>query len=349
MNTKRLGTKITLWFAGMMIVLILLFCAVIGYYTSKKTQAEIGKDLTSTAVIISSRLDQFMWSRSHELEILLAMEPIRSGQNPAEAEKLLNQLKVSFPAFSWIGLLDNHGQVQAATDGILRGQNISMRPVFSEGIKGNFIGDVHEAVLLAAAMPCETGEPMRFVDISKPVRDSQGKTIGILASHLNWNWADTAIVDITNFLPAKKDIVTYVISKDDHRVLLGPKEEIGKALNLDSLTKATTQDTAWLLETWPDGKKYLSGFACSQGYRDYPGLGWIILVRQPVETAYASIMETQFFIVGWGLLFTVICMFLIWLLSQKITTPLNELSLAASKLKQGEHIPIHKYTSFQEL
>lgn len=349
MNTKRLGTKITLWFAGMMVVLILLLCAVIGTYTSKKTQAEIGNELASTSVVISTQLDQFMWSRSHELEILLAMKQIRSGQNYEEAEQLLNQLKTSFPAFSWIGLIDNHGQVQAATGGILRGKNISLRPVFSEGIKGNFIGDVHDAVLLAKALPCDTGEPMRFVDISKPVLNSEGKTIGVLASHLNWNWADKSIIDITNSLSAKKDIVTYVISKNDHRVLLGPKEEIGLTLKLASLEKAMTQNNFWLLETWPDGKRYLSGFASSQGYEDYPGLGWIILVRQPVNTAYASIMETQFFIIGWGLLFTIICMLLIWLLSQKITTPLNELSLAASRLRQGELVPIHKYTRFQEL
>ena len=72
-------------------------------------------------------------------------------------------------------------------------------------------------------------------------------------------------------------------------------------------------------------------------------------MRQPVKTAYASIMETQLFIIGWGFLFTILCTLLIWLLAKKITTPLNQLSLAASKLRQGERIPIRKYTGFQEV
>lgn len=347
MNTKRLGTKIAMWFAGMMVVLILLLCAVIGFYTSKKTRQAIGNNLVSTAVVISTRLDQFMWSRSHELEILLAMDKIRSGQDYSDTERLLNQLKSSFPAFSWIGLLDTQGNVRAATGGILCGQNIAARPVFSAGIRGNFIGDVHEAVLLARALPNPTGEPLRFVDISKPIFNNDGRVVGVLASHLNWNWADNAVNSITDSLPDKENIATYVISKKDKQVLLGPVKDIGLHLNLQSLE--STADKGWILETWPDGQQYLTGFTTSHGYEDYPGLGWIVLVRQPVKTAYASIMETQLFIIGWGFLFTILCTLLIWLLAKKITTPLNQLSLAASKLRQGERIPIRKYTGFQEV
>ena len=347
MNTKRLGTKIAMWFAGMMVILILLLCAVIGFYTSKKTRQAIGNNLASTAVVISTRLDQFMWSRSHELEILLAMDKIRSGQDYSDTERLLNQLKSSFPAFSWIGLLDTQGNVRAATGGILCGQDIAARPVFSAGIRGNFIGDVHEAVLLARALPNPTGEPLRFVDISKPIFNNDGRVVGVLASHLNWNWADNAVNSITDSLPDKENIATYVISKKDKQVLLGPVKDIGLHLNLQSLE--STADKGWILETWPDGQQYLTGFTTSHGYEDYPGLGWIVLVRQPVKTAYASIMETQLFIIGWGFLFTILCTLLIWLLAKKITTPLNQLSLAASKLRQGERIPIRKYTGFQEV
>lgn len=35
----------------------------------------------------------------------------------------------------------------AGTDGILVGQSLASRPVFKEGIKGEFIGDVHDAIL----------------------------------------------------------------------------------------------------------------------------------------------------------------------------------------------------------
>lgn len=46
--------------------------------------------------------------------------------------------------------------------------DISERPVFIQGAKGDFIGDVHEALLLSDLLPNPANEPLRFVDISSP-------------------------------------------------------------------------------------------------------------------------------------------------------------------------------------
>lgn len=55
----------------------------------------------------------------------------------------------------------------------------------SLALKGRFIGDVHDAVLLAKPLPNPTGEPLQFMDISESVKDSNGKTLGVLAAHLS--------------------------------------------------------------------------------------------------------------------------------------------------------------------
>ena len=72
-----------------------------------------------------------------------------------------------------------------STNGILEGKNISERPVYKEALNEPFIGDVHEAVLLSKLLPNPTGEAMKFVDISIPIKDSNNNLKGILATHLS--------------------------------------------------------------------------------------------------------------------------------------------------------------------
>lgn len=48
------------------------------------------------------------------------------------------------------------------------------------GMEKTFIGDVHEAVLLAKLLPNPTGEEMNFVGISMPIRDETGHFIALM-------------------------------------------------------------------------------------------------------------------------------------------------------------------------
>lgn len=112
----------------------------------------------------------------------------------------------------------------AATDGILLGENLSERPVYQEGIKGKFIGDVHNAVLLAKLLPNPTGEPLQFVDISFPLKDSKGHIQGVLAAHLSWEWAKE--VEESVLAPLKreeKDIEFFIVSKKNIPSCWGPR------------------------------------------------------------------------------------------------------------------------------
>lgn len=37
------------------------------------------------------------------------------------------------------------------------------------------------------------------------------------------------------------------------------------------------------------GHNYLTAFAYGDGYLDYPGLGWTVIVREPVDNAFAPV------------------------------------------------------------
>ncbi|WP_440119109.1 diguanylate cyclase domain-containing protein [Paenibacillus sp. QZ-Y1] len=346
----KLKTVLTMTFA----VLSLLVTLTIGYILSQKSsvavETEIGHSLTSTASQTSDKLDRYMWSRSGELDLLGRMAALEDEFQPAEIQMLLDQLQDSFPSFSWVGYMDSKGKVLAATEGILLGENLSERPVYQEGIKGKFVGDVHQAVLLAKLLPNPTGEPLQFVDISFPVKYKNGEVAGVLAAHLSWAWAKEMEESVLEPLKHKeKDIEMFIVSKKENTVLLGPKEWIGRPLQLSGIHTAQLDKSSWSIDQWPDGRDYVTGFAYSQGHLDYPGLGWTIVIRQLKSTAFASVSDMLWFNVWAGLAVTVLFAGIGWLMSRQISAPIARLTQVANRLGAGEQVKIPENRGFKEI
>ncbi|MFS0869459.1 diguanylate cyclase domain-containing protein [Paenibacillus xylanilyticus] len=346
----KLRTILTMTFA----VLSLLVTLTIGYIFSQKSavavETEIGHSLTSTASQTADQLDRFMWARSGELDLLGQMAALEDRFDPSEIQMLLNQLQNSFPSFSWVGFMDSKGKVLASTDGILRGEDLSERPVYQEGIKGKFIGDVHNAVLLAKLLPNPSGEPLQFVDISFPLKYKDGEVAGVLAAHLSWAWAkevQKAVLEPLKY--REKDIEMFIVSQKEHTVLLGPEERIGQPLELSGMQAAEINKTSWSIEKWADGTEYVTGMAFSQGHLDYPGLGWTIVVRQLKSTAFASVTDMLWFNVWAGLAVTVLFALIGWLISRRISSPIARLTQVADQLRAGDQVQIPENRGIKEI
>ncbi|WP_409302712.1 diguanylate cyclase domain-containing protein [Peribacillus sp. SCS-155] len=348
-----MSIKMRTYFSILCAVLVILLTAVltvsIGRKSSETLEAEIGNSLAATAYQMADKLDHYMWSRSAEIKVLSSLETFRQGETES-IQALLNQLKRDVPSFSWVGFTDSQGTVQAATHGILVGKSIANRPVYKNALEKTFAGDVHDAVLLAKLLPNPGGEPLQFVDISTPVKTGDGRFVGVLAAHLSWEWSKT----IENALRAslqrsKKDVDILIVSSMNNTVLLGPKSVVGKPLNLDSLDKAMDKKNNWTVEKWPDGKSYLTGYAFGDGYENYPGLGWSVLVRQDASTAYLSVKELQQFIVWLGAISAIVFAIIGWFVADKIVSPLNKISSAANEARCGGKVKIPGYKGIKEI
>lgn len=330
-----------LFFGVIIIVLTMLLSITISRHSGETIKREIGNSLSTTAYNMADKLDYFMWSRIGEVEALSQIKDIKSQEDLQSAQAILDQLKSSIPVFSWIGLTDSAGNVVAATDKILLGSDISKRPVFHEGKNGTFIGDVHNAVLLANLLPNPTGEPMQFVDISNPLSDKDGNFTGVLAAHLSWEWSRQVKDEIVQ--PLKDELSgaeVFVISGNDHTVLLGPPKMAGEILDITSVQNARKGENSWLVEQWPDGKSYLTGFSIGDGHHDYSGLGWIVIVRIPVEDAFAPVDTLKSFIIKLGTFTAVIFAVIGWLLAGFVTSPLRKITNAAHSLRLGNQAAI---------
>lgn len=342
-------TQFAFIFAFLIALLSLLLSILIGVQSSKILKKEIGSSLSEISSQMSGKLEQYMWGRSGEIEVLKNLESLKNPDDLDEIQATLDTLKYTFPSFSWVGFLDSNGVVKASTDNILKGVDISERPVFLEGIKGKFIGDVHDAVLLSDLLPNPTGEMMKFVDISGAVYGEDGEVQGVLAAHLSWDWAKEIEKTFMEPLYKRTDLELFIISDKDNSVLLGPEDLIGERVNLNSVKSADTKKSGWVVEDWLDGKEYLTGYSKGEGHLNYEGLNWTVLVRQPSKVAYGATQTLQIYILVIGGALTVCFAFIGWLMSGRIVKPLHKINEAANDIINGKNTLIPTFEGIKDI
>lgn len=235
---------------------------------------------------------------------------------------------------SWAGYAGNDGRVQVASNGLLVGADVSARPWFQQGLQGNFAGDAHEAVLLASKLPAlENGEPLRFLDMAKPIK-STGETVGgVLGLHLNLEWAKTYVRELSNAL--KVDV--FIVNPEGVAVISSVEQNLLN-LNLPSLARARTGAVGVSLETWSDGNDYFVSTLPEASYRTLPKFGWSIVARIDAD----AIREPASSFSG-QLLFnlTMLCLFLLILTSLFIVSfirPFHHLANSARAVADGEGV-----------
>lgn len=346
------ATSLGAWLALAFVVLSLALTAVLTWSISRTAGSQlastIGTNLAELAQQTASRLDRSMYERYREVRLLAVR---MSGINdPMQVRREFDALQKSFPQYSWIGFTDAVGTVTVATGGLLEGVDVSSRPWFTNARQDVAMGDVHDALLLARLLgPAES--PPRFVDIAFTVKRPDGSVRGVVAAHIDWSWAKD--VERAIFEPIRKNraIEPLIVSREG-KVLFGPESLLGQELQLPSLQAAAQDQSGFVEERWPDGERYLVGHAHDRGYRDYPGLDWRVLVRQPLGEANAPARALKQELWLAGLLGAVLFSLVGWGAARWIVQPLRSLTRAAQALQDGEpsKVPVsHQYEEVAQL
>ena len=337
---RGLGTWLALAFSLLSIFLTVLMVEVVDVAATGQIEASIGSGLRELAVQTADKLDRGMYTRYREVRLLAQRRDLAPGVNSlAERRAVLDSIRDSYGYYDWIGMAGLDGRVQVAAGGLLEGADVSQRPWFGNALKGIHVGDVHEAVLLSKLLPRQEGEPRRFVDVAFPVKDADGKTLGVLGAHLSWQWARSIERSVIAPLAARDQVDALIVGSNGN-VLLGPPGLQGKTLDLASLRAAQRRDAGYLVERWPDGTSYLVGFSRSRGFEAYPGLGWTVLVRQGELDAYAPARALRQRALISGLALAALFSIAGVILARYITRPLGKLVSEAERIRGGENVPL---------
>jgi hypothetical protein len=288
------------------------------------TQRQAIGILQATATSVAEQLGRDLQGQWQEVTRLAAFA--EQGDEKALLRQRLETIVATNGQYAWLGLADPAGMVVVATGGLLEGASVIERPWFKAGLSGPFAGDVHGALLLQKYLAPNATEPLRLIDFALPVKRN-GVPAGVLGAHVRWE----TVRELFKKPRAGGSIEVMLLSRDGS-VLIGPPEMEGKRLRLASALAAGQGISRAGVETWSDGKAYLTTAIPALAYKDVPSFGWSLVARQPVEVAlvdtYAATSRVLP-VVGLCILAIVVVSFLVaWWLAR----PVRRLARAAEAM-----------------
>ena len=340
-----LRTRFAMTLAALVFAVTLLLGGTIGRHSVDQTRERIGQSLASDAQRVADRLNKEMVDRSRDLALIGALDPMRALRDVAAVQSLLEGLRRSEPSYLWLAVTDVQGRVLAATDGGLIGSDLGLIPEFRDQLRGRptSLGDPMRIVRPGDPDPRPPVEPVRQINISRPIRAADGSAAGVIVAQLSWDWIRDSL---RGLLAPDEDGAQHrqaVVIATSDVVLLGPPEMVGTRLILNEISRARAGLYGWTTSQWPDGRSYINGVSFAAGEGQFPGAGsipmrWTVLVRESEATAFAPARTLESAIIEAGLGLTLVVALLGWLIAGLITGPLRQIAAAADRLRRGESV-----------
>lgn len=316
---------------GLVTLVVGFFLIVYIYEIGRQKMTEASaQSLQSLAKSMAETMRNTLVEREREVMLLSRSPLLKKGYfNSDEIRGVVNDMESSYPNYSWIGITDAQGVVKVASQSMLEGVNVSNKAWFEFGKKASYIGDVHEAVLLAKMIKApSTDEPLRFIDFASPIFDSNNELIGVVATHANWIWAKKVFESSLPIDAEEKGIEAYVVSVDGK--ILYPYSSMESVKIPSNLNK---RDGYEILK-WEEGKEWLSAYA-SVHAKVSTDLGWSIIVRQPIEKALESVNELNQNLILIGIALSVLHIGLAYYFATQLSQPIEQLAQASQEVSHG--------------
>lgn len=272
-----------------------------------------------------------------EVQTEALLPTLRDPLSTAEQIRpLLDQFVALHPEFAYVGVIEiASATVTAANAGLFEGGSGAGRPVFENGRKGLFLGDVHEAVRLAELLPKPpSGDALRFLDVAAPIVDANGAKIRVLATHISFEWTRQLREQIISPIKDARGVEALLVDSSG-KVVLAPNDSIKIGAPLAGLLKGQASDVASILP-WSDGASYVTASAPVLPNGAFDGFGWRVVTRQPelLAMAPAESLRSSFFLGAAGLGCAAAA--LAWLIANRVARPVAELAETAKRIGSGD-------------
>lgn len=322
----RLATLVTIGVCATVVVTMLALLILVDHFATGYAKQQAYERLQQLSWQMRDSLDRGITRVIDQTRVVADLNTVRDAKDPDEIRQIFDNLQNKFTNYAWIGLTDPSGVVFASTGNLLQGVDVSQRPWFRNGQQQLFTGDYHPALLLEKKLPEIEGN-WRFVDVSLPVRRSNGEYRGVLGVHLSWEWARSVANAL--LIPADRQYqVEVLVVRDDGMIILGPDYLQETKVSTSSLNLARSGKAGAVSEKWPDGQRYLTGYSQTGVNATDSSLKWSVLIRQPEEIALATFhdLQQQILMVGGGigLLLAIVAVGL----TRRLAKPLDDLSAA---------------------
>lgn len=322
-------------------ILTFTIAIIVGFYSNSISQKQLeinsGESLVKLSKRVNDILDREMLERYREIKFAASL-PVMTNEKSTINEKreFIQKIKNNYNHHEWIGYALPDGTVEVGTNGYLEGKNVKARPWHPNGLENAYIGDVHDALLLAKLLPNNSGEAIYFSDVAFPVINNEGKTLGVLCTHLTWQWTR----DVIRGIQRDNDVDIFLLSKDG-LILVGPdKTERSNISDISKNVAETFKGNEPLYKTikWDSESEYLTASSVSLGFEEYKGFSWKVIVRQPVTKAFKIANDNTKSIFYISLIAGILGSLIGIIISNIISSPLKKLSQIVDNLRENKKV-----------
>ncbi len=281
-------TRITLGSAVYTFVIVgAILGAAFTFAALRDAVAQMTERAMAEAVTVRSAGLQEALSRelSQEWNRLESLADLIGRSDPRELQYAFDLSASEGSKVSWAGFATVDGIVLRASAQMLEGASVAKRPWFQRGLDGPFAGDVHEAVLLARLLDPTGEEPPRFLDFSLPVDAPDGRRLGVVGLHINFDWAAELVAEIA----AALEIEALIVSQDG-QIIISTLDDDPAQPTIEPFRLAILGTTSATLAPWPDGGSHYSVVQPILASDQTPNFGWRLIARVD-QSAFASIRQ----------------------------------------------------------
>ncbi len=290
--------------------ILLLLCFVIatalGLYALSFLRAmlvaERGNELAMNAAAVADTVDRVLFERYGDIQLFANDGVLREGALKEKSARLLRYHQLYW-YYSWLGITDATGQVVAATDDPSASGAQAINPIAFEEVRRT--GTIH----LEKVSPSTEPQQQRAVGFMAPMYGPGGGFRGVVASRV-------PIENLRSIFEQEgrrrhgQDIYDWLLLTHDGVVLSEKQSSTGTStapiqLELPSQAHAIAdRNQSGFVEEIHHrrGNSVVTGYASTRGYRDFPGLDWIVLFRQTHEQVYAPVDRLLWTVGGIGVL-----------------------------------------------
>lgn len=319
----------------------LLFSAALtwalGAVYRRTLEAQASATFEALAFQLVDKLDRTLYERYRTLALAATLTPLRDAAvQPSERRRVLDAIKDSAPEFAWVGFAERPGRIVSAADGVFENESAERRGWYHLAQRGAHAGPLRPIPELNASGAADS--TARYLDLAVPVLNRDGVFRGVLGSHIGWAWArDVQLSVIPETLVGKHIGVTLYADTD---VLLdsgasGWTHPPEPPADLDP-----RRPRGSLIEKTAVGTTFVSGYARSRGYRDYRGQGWLAVVRQPADHAFAGVAELRRSVGVWALSLSLAATAAAWLLVAPHARRLRSVRASAERIHEGDVLTV---------
>jgi len=258
-------------------------------YVQARLLADAGQRLAMAAADIADALDRVLFERYGDAQVMAdTLAP--SIASPPAVTRHLNRIKERYLLYRWLGVADAAGRVVASTDPASLGADWSREPSFQAARRGNGV-----QVAQSSASEGTGGAPA--VSFTAPIRNAAGDFLGVVTSRVGLS----ELEDLTTRTVARSEaqqggsrIEWQFLTEDGALIADSMLRQEGRVnlqrLRVASVLRALAGDAGYLEERHERREvPVVTGYARTEGYAEFTGLRWVVLLRMDRDDVLAPI------------------------------------------------------------